>query len=365
MIRRMIVSAILIFVFTISASASSYSMEELKEFIPSDLLELVPGDVFSEDVEKSADAVAKISGFSYVLKRIFYAFTGAFGESLKSFYSVFGILVIGSSLRLFGNYNDAFDILSSMCTAALVFSIQYKMIESVEIYLGELCVLMGGIIPMMSALYAAGGNLSSAAVNANGMLVFLAVIERVCIDIILPIVKLCYALSIAQILCKNVNISGINKLVNKTAVFVLGFVSTLAAAVLSYQSILAQGADSTASKIVRFSLGALVPIVGGAIGDSVKTLFSGMLLVKNTLGVLGVVLIFLLVLPPLVKLFLNKLMLGLSLGLASFLGADTEEKFFSDISGVHNLLIAVCAFSSLMFLVALGVFMRTGIAAGV
>ncbi len=350
-------------IFTSSASASPYAPDAIKEYIPSDIVELIPEDVFSEDAEKSAAAVSEISGFSYILKYVIHVFGSAFNGLLSSFIGVFAVLAVGSCARIFGKGSETFEMLCSMCTAALVFGIQYKMINAVEVYLGEISVLMGGVIPMMSALSAAGGNVTSAAVSANAMLIFLAICERVCIDMIIPIVKLCYALSVAGILSRNVNISSVTKLINKTAVFVIGFVSTLSAALLSYQNVLAQGADTTASKIVKFSLGALVPIVGGAIGDTVKTLFSGIVLIKNTLGVLGVVLIFLCVLPPLVKLFLNKFMLSFCSFASGMFGA--KDSFFSDVSGVQNLLIAVCAFSSLMFLVALGAFIRTVPAVGV
>jgi len=363
--RYTVVLCLFLYIFTFPISAAPYGTAELKEYIPDDIIELIPEDVFSDDVEKSASAVSEISGFSYFLKYIFKTFGASFDLTLSSFLGVFAILTVGSCVRLFGRGNETFETVLSMCSASLVFGIQYKIIGAVRTYLGELSVLMGGVIPMMSALSAAGGNVSSAAVNANAMLIFLSVCERVCIDIILPIVKICYALSVAGIICKNVNISGITGLINKTAVFVLGFVSTLAAALLTYQNVLAQGADTTASKVMKFSLGALVPIVGGAIGDTVKTLFSGLVLIKNTLGVLGVVLIFLCVLPPLIRLFLNKLFLSFCSALSEFFSAGKKESFFADVSGIQNLLIAVCAFSSLMFLVALGAFMRTVPALGV
>lgn len=359
--------ALILCFFIVPLSASEYKTDELKEYIPSDVLELIPDDVFSDDIEKSASAVSAISGFSFVFKFVLRSFFGILPNMLTSFSGVLGVIILSSAVRLLikDENNSAFDMCSSLCTSALVFKLQYMLIESVEKYLLELSVLIGGMIPVMSTLYAAGGSLSTAAVNSSGMLVFLTVCETVCAGIMLPLTKACYALSIAQTLCRDIDISGITKFIKKNAVFALTFLAAVCSAVLSYQNVLAQGADTAATKIVKFSLGAFVPIVGGAMGDTVKTIFSGLSLVKSTIGVLGVVLVFLCTMPILARLFVSKFLLGASSALSSLIGAKNEQKFLSEVSGIQNMLIAVCAVSFLMFTAAFGIFIKSTLGAGV
>lgn len=366
-IKYVLCLALIIYVMILPISASEYGTDELKRYIPDDLLELIPNDVFSDDIEKSASAVSEISGLSFVFKYVLQSISDSFPEMLVSFSGVIGIIIFGTAIRLLikEEKRAAFDLCSSLCTAAMVFKLQYTLILDSEKYLSEVSALTGGMIPVMSAVYAAGGNLASASASANGMLIFGAVCELFCSGVMIPLVKICFAVSLAGTLCRDIGISEAGKFINKSAIFILTFLAAVSAAVMSCQSVIAQGADSAATKIVKFSLGALVPIVGGAMGDTVKTIFAGLSLVKNTLGVFGVVLIFLFTMPILAKLFVSKFLFGVSSALSSLIGAKKEGKFLSDVSGVQNMLIAVCAVSFLMFTTAFGIFIKSTLGAGV
>lgn len=357
---------LILHLFILPVGANEYKTDELKKYVPEDVMELIPEDIFSDDIEKSASAVSEISGLPFILKYAVHSLSGAFSDLVASFSGVTGIIILGSALRLLlkEEKRAAFDLCSSLCAAAMVFGMQYSVIESVGKYLFDLTALMGGMIPVMSAVYAAGGSLATAAASGSGMLVFVSVCELACAKVILPFTKICFALSITGVLCRDIGISGILKMMKKVAVFVLAFLAAVCSAVLSLQNVIAQASDSAAAKIVKFSLGSLVPIVGGALGDTVKTIFAGLSLVKSSLGVLGVVFVFLLTMPILAKLVVNKFLFGVSSAIASLIGAKNEEKFLSDVSGTQDMLIAVCAISFLMFTTAFGLFIRATLGGG-
>ena len=83
---------------------------------------------------------------------------------------------------------------------------------------------------------------------------------------------------------------------------------------------------------------------------------------KSIVGIGGIVLVSLLLLPTLVSLLVSRLCFLLSSGVADILGCDTEARFLSELGGVYAILIAVVSMSSVMFIFALTVFLKTVVA---
>ena len=175
--------------------------------------------------------------------------------------------------------------------------------------------------------------------------------------------------SVLNILCASAFLSccdifsfalNISMLVKKVSIGFLGFAGTVFAGILSLKDVLADSADSLASRGVRFLVGKSVPVVGGVVSESFSAFRESIVLIKNTAGVFGIAAMALTVLPSLV-----------SLGAWSFafLAAGTVCESFGcgNMSGVMRILrdtviiaIAVIAFSTLIFTVCVGVTLKGG-----
>ena len=117
-----------------------------------------------------------------------------------------------------------------------------------------------------------------------------------------------------------------------------------------------------ATQSVRFALGNMIPVIGGQLGGTLRTLSASLGLLKNTVGALSVAALLLLLLPPLVSLLLHRFFLSLSASFSKMLGAGRAEKVFLAFRGMYDLAVATLALTLVTFLLLLALLVRCGVA---
>ena len=105
-----------------------------------------------------------------------------------------------------------------------------------------------------------------------------------------------------------------------------------------------------------------IPVVGGALGDTFRTVASGVAFLKSTVGVGAMIILFVLLLPVLIGLLLTRLSLRLSHTVADLLGCESESRLLSELVHIFGMLIAVVSLCSVLLIFALTLFVRTSAA---
>ena len=81
-------------------------------------------------------------------------------------------------------------------------------------------------------------------------------------------------------------------------------------------------------------------------------------------GIGGIAFILILVLPIIVRLLLIRWVFVLAVAIAELIGCDSESKLLSELGSVYGVLIAVVSMCSVMFVLAITIFLRSSIAVG-
>ena len=134
--------------------------------------------------------------------------------------------------------------------------------------------------------------------------------------------------------------------------------------VLSTQTVLACAADSVSSRAAKLVASNIIPIVGGSVGDTLRTLSSSVGYLKSICGIGGILFIILLLLPTLVTLLLTRAVFILAVAVADLVGCESESKLLSELGSVYGILVAVVSMCSVMFILALTIFVRSTVAVG-
>ena len=135
-------------------------------------------------------------------------------------------------------------------------------------------------------------------------------------------------------------------------------------AVLASCAALCAAADSASARTARLVSGLTIPIVGSGVGESLRVVAGSVQYLKSIVGIGGIVFVLLLLLPTLLSLIVTRTVLLLGSGVAEMLGCPTEGKLLSELGAVWGTMIAVVAMSSVMFILALGIFVRVAVAVG-
>ena len=130
------------------------------------------------------------------------------------------------------------------------------------------------------------------------------------------------------------------------------------------QSVLAARADTLGMKGLKYAVGNMIPVVGGAVAGTLGSVAAGVSLLRGVCGVSGIILVALLLLPTLVQLLLFRATLQLASAVSTLLGCDGETRLLKDMASLHGYLAAAVAICSVTFILALAFLVHSAAALG-
>ena len=221
------------------------------------------------------------------------------------------------------------------------------------------CDFFGGMIPIATAATALSGAGTSAAAEAAGMSLALGFVSNMLLENLIPTVALMLAFSMASAFDTGGIVGSLGSSLKGILLFVMGFISFLLPATLSFQSVISSAKDSMALRSAKYAVGNMIPIVGGAISSMLSTLISGATLAKSTVGALSSVAIGVIFAAPLVSLILLRLAYKITVCFLEFVGVSLGKRVFSSLMGALDAMIAMLCMSGAIFFLESVIFMRS------
>jgi stage III sporulation protein AE len=385
MVRRVIVWAMTVLLLasflTLGASATlpegvSEGIEreyrDLLDSLPEGVAERLPEEMHPDgeatDFERVAEGVAEMSGFAYLLGEVGNVLSVEWGTAWRTLARTVGLLLISAVAEVLRRtfrseaLSRALSWGVSFALFAAVLSTLYAQLQKTARFLEQVTALVTGLLPLMAALHAMGGNVAVAAVQHSTLLLFLSICENVCGRTVMPMTGMCLSLTVSTVFSSGPSLRGLTALIKSSYTRTLGFVMLLLSFVLSTQTLLRAAADSLTARAAKFLAGNLIPVVGGALGDTFRTVASGVAFLKSTVGVGVMIVLFLMLLPVLISLLLTRLSFRLSLTVSDLLGCETESRLLNELVGIYGTLIAVVSMCTVFLIFALTLFVRVSAA---
>lgn len=377
-VRRCLLLALLMAVWgavlTLSAAGVdvpdlSAVMEEFRAALPEDARAWLPPEVLAgEGGIPDGEAVAEMSSLPALLKAAGKTLRNVLPSAMET---LGGILLCLLFSALFRGVCSAFGegklgesaLLCGRVGVALVLC--GGQLAQLNLVRGALTCLQGvanAMLPVLAALLAAGGNTASAAATGGGLLLFLNLAENLMAEFFLPLAAALCGLSAVVWLPERGRIRGLFACLRRVLTFSLALFGTVFTAVFGAQTLLAAGADSVSARAVKFAVGNALPVIGGVIGDSVRTVAAGLSYLRDTVGLLGILLTLLPLAVPLLTLFLHRAVLLIGGAAAELLGCGEEQKMLEEYASVSGLLLAMVAGAAVCFIYALIIFVRISLA---
>ena len=334
--------------------------------LPEDLASLLPEGMDEEDTV--GDAVLELTKPSRILSTLGKLVEVGVADALKLFAQLLGLLFIFSIFGAIrrslssGGVAEAVGFCSTLGIFSVILSLQGGHLERVVRCLENLTTLVGAMIPVMGTVWAMGGNVTTASAGTATLSVFLTACESLCAKSVIPVCCFCTAMALCQSLSPGMALRGVAEAVRKVYSFSLGLIMTVLVASLGSQTALTAAADSTTAKTAKVLSATVIPVVGGSVGDTLRTVASGVQYLKTVLGVGGIALIGILTLPTLISLVLIRGVFLVCTGIAELLGCEEEGRLLGVLASVYGCMIAVVAMSAVMFILALWIFVRTVVA---
>ncbi len=332
---------------------------DLLNALPEELRALLPDGLFSSDSGEVGDAVQQMSDLSYLLGTLLSLVGLRLGEALGVLAGVCGLLLLSSILRSIRSalggegVSRAFAFCSTLVITLTLLRESYVSLGGVVDYFTTVSHVTRAVIPLLGVLYAMGGNVSTAVASSGGLAVYMTVLEELVGKSVIPFCGICMALALIHALDPSLRTGMLSTTLKKNYTTALGFLMMLLLAMLAAQTTLGASSDTLAMRSVKFAAGNLIPVVGGSVSELLRTVSAGVVYLRGTVGVCGILLIALTLLPTLLELLLLRAVWQIAASLAELLGCDAEKKLLEEFASLLGYLIAAVSICSSVLLLAL------------
>lgn len=331
--------------------------QDLLESLPPALLERLPEGALSSKTEDVGGAVGEMSSFSYLLQTVLSLVGLRFGDCLGLLCSVVGILILSSVCRTFcasfkrPEIARAFSFMITLIITITLFASGFGTIDATVSYFQTLNTFTSASIPLMGSLYVMGGNAATAVATSAGLSLFMTVLEEIVGRSIVPFCGICLALALIGACEGGPRLNGLLTSLKKNYTLLLSFFMMLLLAMLGSQTVLGASQDTLAMRSAKFAAGSMIPVVGGSISELLRSVSASVGYMRTSVGICGVLLLLLLMLPTLIELLLARATWQVCSFFAEILGCDGEKRLLDEFASINGYLIAAVAIcSSVLFL---------------
>lgn len=311
------------------------------------------------DLAAQAESLHERFSLASIWDNLCHTLREAYTPTLKTLARLCALLLICAVAHSFSFSFDGglVDHIGVLCLSGYTFGIVKSLTNALSDYVERLRAITSLLLPTLLTVSAADG-VMSAKTTYTSMAGAMLVIELLTEKLILPLVTVLVVLSLCGVMTDQaLNLRGISSSLRTLAVFSVTLAMTAVVTALHYQHVIARAADSVGLRAVRFASASLIPLVGGLVGESVKTVSEALRSVRGITGAAGAAAVLSAFLPPLCAVLIYKAEILLCTCLAKTLNLRREADFLAETNGILNLLnaalfAATIGFSAVICLVA-------------
>jgi len=374
MIYRIVFSLLLLVsVMILPVSADTYIYEGAADSTLDtaweSFLESLPENIRHEasDMDpETPESWQRYLSFSYWLDKLLSVFRDGLQKALTMLASLFGILLCIAGIQQWSENcsGSIFGFCSDVCMALTIFRTAGGLFAMLRQFLEQLCQVMTGMIPVMTAVCCSAGEITTASVNRIAMTLFVTVLNTLQRWLFMPLGQALFSLGILTAVCTQIQLGGFVAGVKKLFMTLFSFMLLIYSFVYGIQNTLAKSADSLGLRTVKFAMGSFIPVVGGTVSDAFSAVREGLGYVRIMTGIGGIVVILLMVLPVAVSVWAFDLVLTCSHTTAELLGCSQSARMLADTRSVLQLLSAMIWLAVIFFLFTIILFTKTAVQAG-
>ncbi|WP_058307480.1 stage III sporulation protein AE [Gracilibacillus massiliensis] len=205
------------------------------------------------------------------------------------------------------------------------------------------------LLPLILGLLASLGHLVTISFFHPIIIFLIHVSVFIISKVVIPLFLISAILQIVSTISPEYKATKLANLIKNIAISLMGILLTVFLGVISVQGAASAIQDGIAMKTAKFVTGNFIPVIGRIFTDATDTVLSATILIKNGIGMIGVVILIGIVLFPAIKIFTISLMYKVATAILQPIG-DGPVIECLDIIGRHILyLFAALLLVTFMF----------------
>ncbi len=243
-----------------------------------------------------------IDSFINLLRSAWQDAAGALQDTFRSLLKILIVAILCGCANGFAHeHQQIITMGGALAVAAILFGDFRSVLHAVLTAIEQVGVLAAGMFPVMAAALTLTGAAGAAATTQSaGMFAFDLVI-RMIENLLVPAVCAYLAVLTVNAAVGGDLLGSLGALIRWAVTGSLKLVLTLFITFLTLGGAVSGSVDQLSLKAARFAVSGSVPVVGGIISDAAETMLSGAVLVKNAVGVLGMLCVTAICLVPFLR----------------------------------------------------------------
>lgn len=302
-------------------------------------------------------------GAEKIFSNLFNLFFGEIALSLKTLAL---LLATGVILGMLDNLRSAFasDAVhkaARLAAAAVLTAVALEAFSSARetalTALEDLNTIMNTVLPLSISLMISSANACLGSAVHPVIYFMCSVLSAAVKNVVLPLAMFSMALYILSGFAPEMGISPLADLMRRAGKYLMGFIMMLFTGVLSVSRFAGASFDSLSARGLKFAVSTAIPVVGSSVADAMNSVAGASALLKNSVGVLGSVLIIAVALLPVIKIGALATVFRLGGALMGTMGDEKTALAVSEMAQSMEMLLAAVTSVGVMMVIGVSALM--------
>ncbi|NLU23507.1 MAG: stage III sporulation protein AE [Clostridiales bacterium] len=229
----------------------------------------------------------------------------------------------------------------------------HSLLQLGEKTIEELDVFAKALLPTLAASVAASGGIVSAGAKQVATVFFAELVISLIREFLVPLV--CFYVGVVSVdaMLPQGHLKKIGEMLKKGISWVLVAALVLFTGYLTVTGAVAGSADALSIRLTKSAISTVVPVVGSIISEATDSVVAGAGLLKNSIGVFGMLVVLGTCLLPFLELGVQYLLYKITSFFAGMIGSPTLVELINALGSAFGLILGMAGSCALLLLISI------------
>lgn len=209
------------------------------------------------------------------------------------------------------------------------------------------------LIPLLMTLMLTTGTITTVTAVQPILIFMISFIGNFINLYLIPLLLISISISIVSNISDKIQIGKFSKFLKSSIIWILGIILTIFTCCLSLEGTLTSSVDGLTAKTAKAAVSNFIPVVGKIMGDTVDSVIGCGNILKNSVGIIGVIIIIGIVAIPIIKVLVMWISFKITSAVCEVVADVKIVKLLEQIADSYKILLAMLFSVSLMFVIGI------------
>ena len=268
------------------------------------------------------------------------------------------VMLIGILRQLPGKSISVVEFAGVLAVAGILLHQTNSLVDMAANTVMELSEYGKLLLPVMTAALASQGGITGSAALYTGTAVFDTILSGAIARLLIPLVYIFLALSVAFAATGEELLQRIRNLIKWLMTWGLKILLYIFTGYMGLTGVITGTADEAAVKATKLTMSGMIPVVGGILSDASEAVIIGAGMMKNAAGVYGMLALIAIWITPFLHIGISYLFLKMSAAVCESFGVKRISGLIKNFSEAMGLLLGMTAAVCILLLISMICFMK-------